>query len=55
MRTDTDTTRSNDELLEIEKDESEELETDEPELELESDVAAAEERAGEVESQAEEK
>ena len=55
MRTDTDTTRSNDELLEIEKDESEELETDEPELELESDAAAAEERAGEVESQAEEK
>lgn len=55
MRTDTDKTRSNDELLEIEKDESEELETDEPELELESDVAAAEERLGEVESQAEEK
>jgi RNA polymerase primary sigma factor len=55
MRTDIERNRRNDELLETEKDESEELDADEPELELESDVAAAEEHAGETESQPEEK
>jgi RNA polymerase primary sigma factor len=55
MRTDSDTNRPNDELLDIEKDESEELEADEGELELESDVATAEEHAGDGEVQPEEK
>src|SRR5919112_1352395 len=55
MRTDLDTTRPNEELLDIEKDESEELDGDEAELELESDVATAEEHAAEGEVQPEEK
>ncbi len=55
MPTDIETNRSNDELLEIEKEESEELETDEQELELESDVATAGEHVGEAETQPEEK
>jgi RNA polymerase primary sigma factor len=55
MRTDSDTNRPSDELLDIEKDESEELEADEGELELESDVATAEEHAGDGEVQPEEK
>jgi RNA polymerase primary sigma factor len=57
MRTDTDvdTNRPNDELLDIEKDDTEELEGDEAELELESDGATAEENPGEGEVQPEEK
>ena len=43
MRTDIEpTNRPNDELLENEKDESDELDADEPELELGSDVRFAE-------------
>lgn len=55
MPTDTETKRTNDELLEIEKDDSEDLEADEQELELDSDVATGEEQVGEIESQPEEK
>jgi RNA polymerase primary sigma factor len=55
MRTDSETKPTNDELVEIEKDDSEDLEADEPELELESDVASGQEPVGDIESQPEEK
>ena len=55
MRTDIEPNRPNDELLEIEKDESDELDADEPELELSSDSATEEEQGGEAEAQPEEK
>ena len=55
MRTDIEPNRPNDELSEVEKDESDELDADEPELELSSDVATEEEQVGEAEAQPEEK